>query len=313
MIAFGCAITDPEQYSKFAEPGIELAAAAEPGTKLLPHQATSSIFRSYNVLLDDAAKLPDLEALVLVHQDAEIVDPDFMPKLRQALEGPDVGLVGCAGAIGVRSLAWWEGAVTWASFVHRYAELGGGDLPAFSWRPEETPSFARTGEVDSIDGFVMCFSPWVVQNIRFDESLGRLHGYDFDYCMQVREAGKKVVTADFKVVHNHSLDLVSNPDSWVEAHIRLTEKWEGRMLNGDPRGTDWKRRALRAEANASVARAEAVAAGLKSDAKALWYERRLDEMKESIGWRITEPLRRANQIRRKLLGRGSNGDQSQSS
>ena len=30
-------------------------------------------------------------------------------------------------------IAWWEGSVTLASFVNRYDEHGGGDLPAFSW------------------------------------------------------------------------------------------------------------------------------------------------------------------------------------
>ena len=32
-----------------------------------------------------------------------------------------------------------------------------------------------------------------MRNVRFDESLGALHGYDFDFCLQVREAGRKVV------------------------------------------------------------------------------------------------------------------------
>ena len=69
------------------------------------------------------------------------------------------------------------------------------------------------GEVDTVDGFVLALSPWAVPNVRFDESLGRLHGYDFDFCLQVRAPGRKVVTADFRVIHNHSLDLVTNPDT----------------------------------------------------------------------------------------------------
>ena len=61
------------------------------------------------------------------------------------------------------------------------------------------------GEVDTLDGFLLVISPWVVHNIRFDESLGMLlHGYDFDFCLQVRDAGRKVVTSDFRAVHHHS-------------------------------------------------------------------------------------------------------------
>ena len=71
------------------------------------------------MLIDKVVDRDDLEALVLLHQDAEIVDPDFCAKVRQALADPEVAIVGCAGAIGVRSIAWWEGSVTWAGFTHR--------------------------------------------------------------------------------------------------------------------------------------------------------------------------------------------------
>src|ERR671939_747392 len=188
MIAFGTSITSPEAYRRYAEPGIR--RAAEPNSEVYAFAASGYIFRSYNLLLDTAAARDDLEALVLVHQDAEIVDADFCDKVRRALRDPDVGVVGCVGAIGVRSIAWWEGSVTWASFIHRYGEHGGGDLPSFSWAWEEAPPYARLGEVDTVDGFLLVLSPWTVRNIRFDESLGRFHGYDFDFCLQVREAGR---------------------------------------------------------------------------------------------------------------------------
>ena len=106
MIAFGCAITSDKVYQRFAEPGIRLAE--EPDSEILVYGAAGSIFRNYNLLLDRAAKLDGLEALVLLHQDAEIVDPDFCEKVREALRDPEVALVGCAGAIGVRNIAWWQ-------------------------------------------------------------------------------------------------------------------------------------------------------------------------------------------------------------
>lgn len=299
VIVFGSAIADPESYRRYAEPGIELAR--EPDSVVIPNVAATSLSASYNLMLDLAAGYENLEALVLVHQDAELVDPDFCPKLREALRDPDVGVVGCVGAIGVRSIAWWEGSVTWGSFIHRYSELGGGDLPAFAWDNSKLPPSARTGVVDTVDGFVMGLSPWVVRNIRFDESLGRLHGYDFDFCLQVRAAGRKVVTADFKAIHNHSLDLVSNPDTWIEAHMRVAEKWDGKMPHVGEAGGDWKHRARRAEAQAAVNMALAVTNQLKGDARALQLQRELDVMKQSIGWRITEPLRRINYWRRNLF------------
>jgi GT2 family glycosyltransferase len=260
---------------------------------VLANAAAGSIFRSYNLIMDSVAGRDDLEALVLLHQDAELASPDFCSTLRGALSDPDVGVVGCVGAVGVRSIAWWEGSVTWASFTHRYSELGGGELPALSWEKENLPAFAQTGEVDSLDGFVLCLSPWVVRNVRFDESLGLLHGYDFDFCKQVRAAGRTVVTADFNVVHHHSLELVSNPESWLAAHMRVAEKWD--ESNGN---SDWHQRARRAEAEASLARTQAVAAMLHADAEKARLERELAVVTGSTSWRITAPLRWLNARRR---------------
>jgi hypothetical protein len=203
----------------------------------------------------------------------------------------------------VRSIAWWEGSVTWASFSHRYYELGGGELPALSWTNDGLPAFAHTGEVDTVDGFVLALSPWVVRNIRFDESLGRLHGYDFDFCLQVRAAGRKVVTADFKAVHHHSLELVSDPETWLAAHVRVAEKWHGRIPGVREPERGWRERARRAEAEASLARTQAVAAMLHADAKTAEVERRLDEVTTSTSWRLTAPLRRVNGLRRTVRRR----------
>jgi hypothetical protein len=301
MIAFGSSITSPEAYRVYAEPGIR--RAAEPHSEVYAFAAAGSIFRSYNLLLDTAAARDDLEALVLVHQDAEIVDPDFCSKVREALGDPEVGVVGCVGAIGVRSIAWWEGSVTWASFIHRYQEHGGGDLPAFAWKDNEKPPYARTGEVDTVDGFLMVLSPWTVRNIRFDESLGQLHGYDFDFCLQVRAAGRKVVTTDFRAVHNHSLELVSDPERWVAAHMTIAEKWDGRMPGVGVAGGDWKYRARLAEAESEAARAAAVSKQLQADARLTELERAWEGVSGSISWRITAPLRRAKALLKAFLRR----------
>jgi hypothetical protein len=312
MIAFGCAITQPETFDRAAGPGIELAR--EPDSVVLAHAATGSLFRNYNILLDKAEQLEDLEALVILHQDAELVDADFCDRLREALVDPDVAIVGCVGSIGARSIAWWEGSVTWASFTHRYPEheFGGGDFPAFAWEFEHRPAFARTGEVDNVDGFVLALTPWAIKNLRFDESLGKIHGYDADICLQAREAGKKVATADLRVVHHHSLELIGDPDTWIEAHIRVAEKWEGRMPRIGEEAGDDKQRARRAEAEAGVLRNKVVAVGLQAQAHARELQQRIDDLEEAVdavvsspSWRLTAPLRRAKQ---RLAGRRGSAD-----
>ena len=294
MIAFGCSITAPDMYARAAQPGIE--RVREPDSVVMANAAAGSIFRSYNLLMDAVRDREDLEALVLVHQDAEIADDGFMAKLRAALRDPDVGVVGCVGAIDVRSIAWWEGSITWASFIHRYGELGGGDLPSLTWDEHQVPGFARLGEVDSLDGFILALSPWAVRNLRFDESLGQIHGYDFDFCLQVREAGRKVVTADFKMIHHHSLELVSDPHVWIAAHRMIAEKWEGRMPNvGRPNWgsaeDDWKGRARQAEAEAGATRLDRQSVKLQAEATEAHLRRQLEEVTNSTSWKVTRPLR----------------------
>jgi hypothetical protein len=297
LIVFASAVTDPAQFRRYAEPGIRRCAEAD--TQVIAHPAQGSIFRNYNAILDRAREIEGLEALVLLHQDSEIVDPDFITKLRTALRDPQAGVVGCVGALGVRSIAWWEGSVTWASFIHRYTELGGGDFPSVTWNEATNPPYAHLGEVDSVDGFVLCLPPWTVENIRFDESLGQaLHGYDFDFCLQVREASRKVLTADFKVVHNHSLELASDLQNWAAAHVAVAEKWAGRMPGVGEAGGSWKQRARRAEAEAAVTRGVAIATMLKTDAGMRRGEAEIREITDSISWRITAPLRRFAEFQR---------------
>jgi hypothetical protein len=307
VIAFGCSITSPEMYARAARPGLELAR--EPDSELMANSAAGSLFRSYNLLMDSVRDREDLEALVLVHQDAEIVDGEFCAKVRAALQNPEVGVVGCVGAIDARSIAWWEGSVTWASFIHRYTEHGGGDLPSTTWNSDDVPGYARLGEVDTLDGFVLALSPWAVRSLRFDESLGQIHGYDFDFCLQVREAGRKVVTADLKVVHHHSLTLVSDPDVWIASHKRVAEKWDGRMPGvGGPNwgaaAEDWKGRARQAEAEAGATRLDRQSVKLQAEAMERHLRAQLDEITQSTSWRMTRPLRllsSALRARRRLV------------
>jgi hypothetical protein len=296
VIAFGSSITKPEIYRRCAERGI--TRVAEPDSEVLAMPSAGPIFHSYNLLMEQAAQLDGLEALVLVHQDAEIMDADFCPKVRRALSDPDVGVVGCVGAVGVRSIAWWEGSVALASFLHRYDEHGGGDLPAFSWAWDGAPPYARLGEVETLDGFLLVLSPWAVHNIRFDESLGELHGYDFDFCLQVREAGRKVVTADFRAVHNHSLEPFSDPETWIQAHMTIAEKWHGRMPGVGEAAGSWRERALRAEAERDAAKALGHSKALEAEGRLCEVEGAIASAETSISWRVTAPLRMVGKLRR---------------
>lgn len=294
MIAFGCSVSEAEPYVRYAAPGIALAR--EPDSQVLVFAAMDTISRSYNLLLHAAGECDDLEALVLVHPHAEIADPDLCAKVRTALSAPDVAVVGAAGASAVRSLAWWDAAVSCGAVTYSYTDYGGGSFAGFPWAAASRPP----AEVEVVDGFLLALSPWAVRNLRFDEQLVLGHGYDVDLCLQARATGRRVVTADLAVIEHRSLDLISDLELWVESHIALARKWGDELAGETPasRALSPRQRARRAEAERECARAVAYFKRLGYDARVEALERSLSELTGTTPWRLTEPLRRINKWRR---------------
>ena len=293
MIAFGSAIPDPEAYRRFAQPGIR--RVAEPDSVVHAFAAVGTVCRGYNLLLDTAAAHDDLEALVIVDPRVELSDPDFCAKARAALRDPDVAVAGAAGASNVSTIAWWEGELSCAPAVHRYYEHGGGEMTAYSWARPERP----LGEVDAVHGVLLVLSPWAVRTLRFDEALSTGFGYDLDYCLRVREAGRKVVTADLRAIHHRDLELLPDIEVWVEGHVQFADRWDGRWPGRGEEAVDWKQRARRAEAEREAARTVAYSNANQLDAEVLALERTLEAMTHSLSWRVTAPLRAVNRLRRR--------------
>jgi hypothetical protein len=295
VIAFGASVQGAEAFRRYAEPGIALAA--EPDSELHAYATVEPLARAYNLILDAVGSRPELEALVLVQPHVEITDPGFCTKLRRALADPRVALVGCAGATGVRSIAWWDGAVTAGRLVHHYNEFGGGELPAYGWTTHRLP----TAEVQTIDGQLLVLSPWAVRNLRFDERLIYNHGFDLDLCLQAAAAGRRTLVADLQVTYHRSVDLIKEFEVWLQAHMQLGKKWD-EVLQGRVEGEQaWKRRARRAEAEREAARAIAFSQSLKIDARMLELERELEGITRSFSWRLTAPLRAINGWRRRAI------------
>ena len=297
MIAFGSSISGAEAYRRYAEPGIRRAAEAD--SQVLAYAAVEPVSRTYNLILDAAARLENLEALVLVHPHTEILQADLCSRARQALADPRVGAVGCLGARGVSGIAWWEGQVVAGNVRQRYEEHGGGEVPAARWAERLAPS----GEVDALDGQLLILSPQVVRDIRFDEQLLLGHGFDLDFSLRVREAGLTLFVDDLEVVHHRPIELVNDLAVWVEAHIQVAERWDPVMHGPPVDELAYKRRARQAEARREAARAVAMSESLKLDARVLELERQFEAMTSTVSWRLTAPLRALNR-RRRLAAQG---------
>lgn len=179
------------------------------GQPLLALSGQTSLTAAYNSILD-AYRGRGLDALILQHDDLEIVDPDAETKFLDALADPDVAMVGVCGGKGDRELSWWNSETV----GHQMTDSGIVDFGP------------RTGDVAFIEGSIMVLSAWAVENLRFDRRYPAFLGYD-DICLTARAAGKRVIVADVDTHHHSTLGFKSAQiaASWDEADRIFQEKW----------------------------------------------------------------------------------------
>lgn len=290
MIAFGSAVTSQDEYDRAALPGCRLAAEPDSVVIAMPNEGRT-LSQGYNLILDQLVEHDDLEAVVLHHQDLEIRNPDFVSVVRECLADPEVAIIGAAGAPRVRGLDWWEPGPVIGDFEWAYEEAGGGTVVKDNW----TNFIEVTGvhPVAAVDGMIIVLSAWAARNLRFDEEIDpSAHGYDIDICFQAAEAGKSIVVAGLGVTHHHELEVMMSYEDWIEAHIRIAEKWEGRLASAGRNG-DWKQRARRAEAEAGAA---------KIDRDSLSMLRNEADRKAALFWERIVTLERRQRVLKRIAG-----------
>ena len=180
------------------------------GRPVIALSAQPSIAKGYNTILD-AYRGEDVEAVILVHDDLEITDPLAEKKFLAAMDD-DVALVGVAG--GGPSLRWWDHS----PIGHQMTDSGLIDFGQ------------RTGDVEMLEGSILVFSPWAIENLRIDERYTDFRsGWD-DVCLAARAAGKRCVVADVDT-HHHSTVGFKSPEieaRFVESERLFAEKWGAR-------------------------------------------------------------------------------------
>jgi SAM-dependent methyltransferase len=207
MIVFGTCVGDDIMYGSVARPSIEHVATHD--DLIWTRPGDQGIAAAYNEMILAARDLPGCEALVLLHDDVEIVDRNFRPKLLGAV-GDGVGVVGVIGASGLREAAWWKGRRR-AGAVY---ETGG--VIDFG---------ARCSDVDAVDGLLMALTPASFRNLWFDsERFPAFHGYDVDYCLQARAAGLRVVVTEIDLLHRTKTGY-GDEAAFDAAAAGIAEKW----------------------------------------------------------------------------------------
>jgi hypothetical protein len=199
-------VADGGRFAEICAPTLPAAEA----TDVLVVRDRPTIAAAYNELFARAASVPDLAALVLVHDDVEI-RTSLRPAVDTLAADASVGMIGTVGGIGYRNMRWWDALVP----SGRYADTNHG----------RDYGVKGAGDVDGVDGHVLGFSPWVVRNLRFDEATyDGWDGYDADMSFQVRAAGRRVRVAPFDVFHRCRRHYTPRP-GFFAAEDAFVRKW----------------------------------------------------------------------------------------
>jgi len=216
MFVFGVCVDSPERFDRHCLPAIA-AYGGEDAT--LMSSPDVPVAKTYNDVLDACLDLEDVEAVVLLRDDVEIVDPHFRAGILAAFENdPALAVVGVGGVDA--DLRWWQTA-------------GPSPHPA-------GPDPARPGGdtshggmlVDYVDGACMVLRPDLAARFRFDDAaFTGPGGFEVDFCHRVREAGFHVAVANLGVTRH------ADPDDADAAYRQAAAVWQGRHARSVGLGT----------------------------------------------------------------------------
>lgn len=209
MIIFGtCVGGDGQRYESVALPAIrEIAATTDEIRRV---EGSRGLAAAYNELVFIARQSLECEALVLLHDDVELVDVNFRAKVQRFCRDDGVGVVGVVGGAGLTGLAWWRAA--------RCAGAVMEEARTVRFGPE-------SAAVDAVDGMLLVITRRAFEQSQFDESaFPAFHGYDVDYCLSVRDRGLGVRVEPIEVLHRTKGGF-GDLASFAQADRRLCEKW----------------------------------------------------------------------------------------
>ena len=211
MIGFGTAVGPRGTFATMTLPSI--TATAGTGALILERQDADSLASAYNSMIAEALAVPDLEALVLLHDDVVIEDRNFVARIRRLLQATDVGVIGVVGASRLHGLRYWDGRRPCGRVRdgERFVDFG-----------------PLRGEVDAVDGLLMVLSRAAMEQVAFDEvTFPGFHGYDADYCFSCSAAGLRVLVEPFGLYHGSTGDDASEAFAVADAAFR--RKWAHRL------------------------------------------------------------------------------------
>jgi GT2 family glycosyltransferase len=173
--------------------------------------------------LNRAWRWVETEFLCLLHNDTEMVTPDWLARLLRPFADPTVGITGLFGAKRMRR----SGNFMSRTVVHSLAE---GPTVRAPWE-----------EVAVVDCVCMCMPRALMEEVGgLDEAYGFYHGFDKDLSLAVRERGRRCLVVHAPFHHwgggTRTTDFATRPEREKKdltlrdvAIARLREKWGHRL------------------------------------------------------------------------------------
>lgn len=201
VVAYGTCVGSWDKFNRWVVPRVG-------DRPLLGLAGQHSIATAYNSILD-AYRGRHLDALVLLHDDLEILTPDAEKIFLEALEDNSVGLVGVAGS-DLKSMHWWNGR----TLGHQQTDSGLLDFGE------------RWGNALMLEGSILVLSPVVIENLRFDTRYPGFLGYD-DVCLTVWTWGFRSVVVDVDTHHHSTVGIKSEAvrRDWERTERLFNQKW----------------------------------------------------------------------------------------
>ena len=176
---------------------------------LIKEQGGDGICAAYNRILTTARATPGCEGVVLLHDDTAL-GPGSRDQILDALGEPKVGLVGAVGGSGLHGPIWVD--------ARRLAGVANDTYGRRSYGP-------AAADVDVVDGLLLALTPASFNHIRFDQlTFPAFHGYDTDYCLQVRARGLRVTVVPLEYTHVDKGDL-GDRQAFDSGYAALLAKW----------------------------------------------------------------------------------------
>ena len=186
-------------------------------------QKKHSIPEAYNIGLAQSK----YNNLVFCHDDILFKEDHWGHKVAIHLCKPDIGVIGFAGGTYFSNApsTWWSPSpcnnLVLNHLQKRTIDHNSLKKQIVELDKENSPNILN--EVICLDGFALMFSKSKLTNFKWDQNIGKWHGYDLDLCLYSKSQKlKNYVCSDILIQHN---SLGQTDEKWGHALINIWGKY----------------------------------------------------------------------------------------